>query len=116
MKKISLTLVVMLGLTACSTSAQQSSTSQPSHYEQLASLSFHENRPTPETAKSLSDEMFFQRATQTYLWALPLINTLGMKTGSEKVFGAATTSFRFGRNDSTPKRSLRLRTPMSSMR
>jgi hypothetical protein len=32
--------------------------------------------------------MFFQRATQTYLWALPLINTLGMKTGSEKVFGA----------------------------
>ena len=30
----------------------------------------------------------FQRATQTYLWALPLINTLGMKLGSEKVFGA----------------------------
>ena len=32
--------------------------------------------------------MLFQRATQTYLWALPLINTLGMKFGSEKVFGA----------------------------
>lgn len=30
----------------------------------------------------------FQRATQTYLWALPLSNTLGMKNGSEKVFGA----------------------------
>jgi hypothetical protein len=30
----------------------------------------------------------FQRATQTYLWALPLINTLGMKVGSEKQFGA----------------------------
>ena len=30
----------------------------------------------------------FQRATQTYLWALPLINTLGMKVGSEKAFGA----------------------------
>jgi hypothetical protein len=27
-------------------------------------------------------------ATQIYLWALPLINTLGMKYGSEKVFGA----------------------------
>ena len=24
----------------------------------------------------------------TYLWALPLINTLGMKVGSEKQFGA----------------------------
>jgi hypothetical protein len=28
-----------------------------------------------------------QRATQTYLWDLSLINTLGMKVGSEKVFG-----------------------------
>ena len=28
-----------------------------------------------------------QRATQMYLWALSLINTLGMKVGSEKVFG-----------------------------
>jgi hypothetical protein len=34
------------------------------------------------------DELLFQRATQTYLWALPLINTLGMKEGSEKIFGA----------------------------
>jgi hypothetical protein len=32
--------------------------------------------------------LLFQRGTQTYLWALPLINTLGMKNGSEKVFGA----------------------------
>jgi hypothetical protein len=32
--------------------------------------------------------LLFQRATQAYLWALPLINTLGMKVGSEKVFGA----------------------------
>jgi hypothetical protein len=47
-----------------------------------------ENRPTAETSKLLKDELLFQRATQTYLWALPLINTLGMKFGSEKVFGA----------------------------
>ena len=25
---------------------------------------------------------------QTYLWAMPLVNTMGMKDGSEKVFGA----------------------------
>ena len=49
---------------------------------------FVENRPTPETAQTLTDELLFQRATQTYLWALPLINTLGMKVGSEKQFGA----------------------------
>src|SRR5271157_1079194 len=57
-------------------------------YEELANMPFAEGRPTPATAQALRDELLFQRATQTYLWALPLINTLGMKCGSEKVFGA----------------------------
>jgi len=57
-------------------------------FEALSGLPFAENRPTPETARTLRDELFFQRATQAYLWALPLLNTLGMKVGSEKAFGA----------------------------
>jgi hypothetical protein len=57
-------------------------------FDELANLPLKENRPTHETARTLRDELLFQRATQTYLWALPLINTLGMKDGSEKVFGA----------------------------
>jgi hypothetical protein len=61
---------------------------QITHWEELSNLPFIENRPTQETARTLRDELLFQRATQTYLWALPLINTLGMKNGSEKVFGA----------------------------
>jgi len=61
---------------------------QMHRYEALADSTMAENRPTPETAKLLRDELLFQRATQTYLWALPLINTLGMKVGSEKTFGA----------------------------
>jgi hypothetical protein len=58
------------------------------HWDEMSALPFNENRPTKETAQALRDELLFQRATQTYLWALPLINTLGMKYGSEKVFGA----------------------------
>ena len=65
-----------------------SASAQLSRFEALSSLPFAENRPTPETAQTLRDELLFQRATQTYLWALPLVNTLGMKVGSEKVFGA----------------------------
>jgi hypothetical protein len=57
-------------------------------YDELTNSPMAENRPTPETAKLLREELLFQRATQTYLWALPLINTLGMKVGSEKAFGA----------------------------
>ena len=61
---------------------------QADRYEALAASPMVENRPTPETAKLLKDELLFQRATQIYLWALPLINTLGMKVGSEGTFGA----------------------------
>jgi hypothetical protein len=61
---------------------------EPTHWNEVSNLPFIENRPTMETAQALRDELLFQRATQTYLWALPLINTLGMKLGSEKVFGS----------------------------
>jgi len=57
-------------------------------FDALANSPIAEGRPTPETSKVLKDELLFQRAVQTYLWALPLINTLGMKVGSEKAFGA----------------------------
>ena len=33
------------------------------------------------------DELIFQRATQTYLWALPLLNTMGMRDGFAESFG-----------------------------
>ena len=61
---------------------------QTDRFDALANSAMAENRPTAQTAKLLRDELLFQRATQTYLWALPLINTLGMKIGSEKQFGA----------------------------
>jgi hypothetical protein len=82
----SLHRLLLFGLLAGVTA--QTAQAQLSRYNELANLPFTENRPTPETTKILSDELLFQRATQTYLWALPLINTLGMKAGSEKAFGA----------------------------
>ena len=73
---------------ACAIAAATTVEAAPtSRFDELANAPFKENRPTKETAATLRDELLFQRATQTYLWALPLINTLGMKAGSEKVFG-----------------------------
>jgi hypothetical protein len=91
-KYLCLGCVLMLG--SCQQPTTQTTTSQiPSsqatpHFETLANLPFAENRPTNETANTLRDELLFQRATQTYLWAMPLINTLGMKVGSEEKFGS----------------------------
>ena len=61
---------------------------QQARFDALANSPQFENRPTPDAAAALTDELLFQRASQTYLWALPLINTLGMKVGSEEKFGA----------------------------
>src|SRR6516164_9763329 len=61
--------------------------SQSSNFDELANLPFEQNRPTQDTVQRLKDELLFQRATQTYLWAMPLLNTLGMKVGAEEAFG-----------------------------
>ena len=52
------------------------------HQAKIAALPFVENRATAQSAQTLRDEMLYHRATQTFLWALPLINTLGMQVGS----------------------------------
>ena len=65
-----------------------SAQAQSERYDALANSPMAENRPTKESAQILKDELLFQRATQTYLWRIPLVNTIGMKLGSEKAFGA----------------------------
>src|SRR5215471_5604742 len=60
---------------------------QVSRYEDLASLPFKNGYPSKEGITALKDELIFQRAVQSYIWALPVLNMYGMKEGSEKVFG-----------------------------
>lgn len=57
---------------------------QKTRFDKLANLPFAEGYPTPEMAQQLKDELLFQQATQSYLWALPAINMWAMKEGSEK--------------------------------
>lgn len=59
----------------------------PDRHRELADLPFEGGYPTAETRRTLDEELFFQRATQTYLWALPAVNMYAMKVGLEKVSG-----------------------------
>ncbi len=61
---------------------------QDDRFEQLANLPMDHNRPTGDTARTLEEEMLFQRACQTYLWAMPLLNTMGMRDGFDESFGS----------------------------
>ena len=56
-------------------------------YSWLAEVPFEGGYPTAEAATALDDELFFQRATQVYLWALPAMNMLAMKRGLGATFG-----------------------------
>jgi hypothetical protein len=57
------------------------------HYQTLANLPFKNDYPTREVTHSLDEELFFQRAVQTYLWALPAVNMYAMKEGQARTFG-----------------------------
>jgi hypothetical protein len=57
-------------------------------FTDLAEQPFVEGAPTDATAMTLMEELYFQRACQVYLWALPAINTVAMRDGSAKAYGA----------------------------
>lgn len=62
-------------------------TTESIRYRELAELPFVADYPTSETSRTLDDELFFQRAVQTYLWTLPAINMYAMKEGQASTFG-----------------------------
>jgi hypothetical protein len=57
------------------------------HYEALANVPFDQGYVRRDDAAALLDELFFQRAVQTYLWALPALNMYAMKEGASRAFG-----------------------------
>jgi len=77
--------VVIVIVLVCFTSTADA---QSNRLDALANLSFEKNRPTAETAETLKQELLFQRATQTYIWAMPLLNTMGMRDGFADSFGS----------------------------
>lgn len=65
------------------TSAQ----AETSRFDELANMPFTSGFLSRDAIATLKDELVFQRAVQSYLWALPVLSMYGMKEGSEKVFG-----------------------------
>ena len=64
-----------------------SAVAQTSRYDELSDLPFPNGYPSKDGVATLKEELLFQRAVQSYIWALPALNMVAMKEGSEKVFG-----------------------------
>jgi hypothetical protein len=60
---------------------------QADRYDAFANAPFTQGLLAKDMIAALKDELVFERAVQSYLWALPALNMYGMKEGSEKVFG-----------------------------
>jgi hypothetical protein len=58
------------------------------HFDDLSDLHFPQGYPTNESVNTIRDEMLFQHAVQSYLWAMPALNMYAMKEGSEAIFGS----------------------------
>jgi hypothetical protein len=83
--------ILLTGLVACQQSDQTQGRESAGNTGDLASLSgltFKNDFPTSETAVKLMNELTFQQAVQSYLWALPAVNIWAMKEASEKGMGA----------------------------
>jgi hypothetical protein len=66
--------------------AASAGASPQSRYNSLADTPFQGGYPTHDGIKTLQDELFFERAVQSYIWALPALNMVAMKEGAEKTF------------------------------
>ncbi len=55
---------------------------------------FEAGYPTPEASEALYDEMDYQRAVQAYIWATPMLNSMGMRAGLAR-FGVTEENHKF---------------------
>src|SRR5262245_13874473 len=61
---------------------------QEAYFRDLAGLPFPQGYPAGESIEPLQTELRFQRAVQTYLWALPAMSLYSMRKAQEATFGA----------------------------
>ncbi|WP_236069502.1 DUF1254 domain-containing protein [Citreicoccus inhibens] len=58
------------------------------YWRDLASAPFPNGYPAEDARTRLLEELYFQRAVQVYLGALPAVNMLAIRDGSEQLWGA----------------------------
>src|SRR5271170_2254657 len=67
--------------------ATPASADAQARYDSLADTPFQGGYPTRDGITSLQQELFFERAVQSYIWALPALKMVAMKEAAEKTFG-----------------------------
>ncbi|MEW6996982.1 DUF1254 domain-containing protein [Colwelliaceae bacterium BS250] len=82
----------ILSILIASTLIANVSFADNSHWQDLADLPFPNGYPTKAAQSELLDELKFQRAVQTYLWALPAMNVSSMRRGMDDLVGTESNT------------------------
>ena len=73
---------------------------QKSYETRIGELSFtrefEDGYPTIETVEMLSDEIYFQRGCQAYLWAIPIVSFAQWQYAYTETLGAANGEIVYG--------------------
>lgn len=79
-------LAFTFAISGCSDSvdADLSASQLKDRYVELSEVTFQNDYPTHQATLALDEELYFQRAVQTYLWALPAVNLHAIKEGLAK--------------------------------
>jgi len=83
-KTLSISLAVICTVTVLTAMQARARETTPPLVKQL----YNGNWPSEKEAQQLLDELFYQRAIHAYMTMLPALNVIGMRDGSEAVFGA----------------------------
>ncbi|MEX1042292.1 MAG: DUF1254 domain-containing protein [Pirellulaceae bacterium] len=82
-KRYGMIIAMVVGTIATTSSSANAQDASGGRFKKLANAEMAvPGYPTEESAQTLSEELYFQRAVQTYLWALP-----AMKEGLGQTFG-----------------------------
>ncbi|WP_211226084.1 DUF1254 domain-containing protein [Psychrilyobacter atlanticus] len=81
---------IVLVFTGCTNKSSKSSELTFQRHKTLANLEFDRGYPTADSAEALQQELAFQRATQAYLWALPITNMRAMQEGHAELMGGTS--------------------------
>lgn len=88
MKKIIIAIIVAgVIFTSCKESKKYNTIETGNSSEKITDEEIKGGYPTAESAEKLNDDLYYQRATQVYLWALPAVNMYAMKEGLGKISG-----------------------------
>ena len=107
MKKSKLKILGLLMILSLSTALKSENRENFSDITGRPTPEYKFDIPTLKTAQKMKDELFYQRATQMYLWGLPAVGMQQYRIANQKAMGGGSDQYKVGYLGGLMKTSLK---------